>query len=143
MTLKTEDDYQDKIDDLIKEIDRLYDEGTDKGFKLKRGEEMDFEARKQEALDSLEARAKARKQIDAETIAKDALKMLSDCFVQAYKAKETAKKNGKIAIRSIEDAISDIKVLSKKGELAGDFDITRLNNYITEIKDNMGAIERV
>ena len=39
MALKTEDDYQDKIDDLIKEIDRLYDEGTDLGFSLKRSED--------------------------------------------------------------------------------------------------------
>ena len=45
MALKTEDDYQDEIDDLIKEIDRLYDEGTDLGFKLKREEEMDQEER--------------------------------------------------------------------------------------------------
>lgn len=80
MALKTEDDYQDEIDDLMKEIDRLYDEGTDKGFNLKREEEMeqekraletdfetrknsiianltDLEARKNEVLDGLELRA--------------------------------------------------------------------------------------
>ena len=45
MALETEDDYQDEIDDLMKEIDRLYDEGTDKGFKLKREEDMDQEER--------------------------------------------------------------------------------------------------
>ena len=45
MALETQDDYQDKIDDLMKEVEKLYDEGTDKGFKLKREEDMDQEER--------------------------------------------------------------------------------------------------
>ena len=45
MALETQDDYQDKIDDLMKEVEKLYDEGTDKGFKLKREEQMDQELR--------------------------------------------------------------------------------------------------
>ena len=47
--LETEDDYQDKIDDLLREVEDLYDEGTDKGYKLKREEEMEQEER---ALDT-------------------------------------------------------------------------------------------
>lgn len=45
-TLKTEDDYQDKIDDLLKEVEDLITEAEDKGFDVKkREEEMEQEVR--------------------------------------------------------------------------------------------------
>ena len=62
MALETQDDYQDKIDDLMKEVEKLYDEGTDKGFKLKREGEMDQEQR---ALETQDDYQKAYDKLDA------------------------------------------------------------------------------
>lgn len=242
MALETQDDYQDKIDDLMKEVEKLYDEGTDKGFKLKRSEEMNLEERKQEILANLEeravyksekdyiktvnsfnekikelqdeydkyysksavekfikqelesqeriirnryereglslknkidynkkllenahneakkqgfkvkrseetdfeVRAKLRQQKDGETIGKNAVKIIDDCYEQAHAAKSKARNEGKTAIRAIEKVISDIRTLTKDGkDIDGDFDLTILRRYIESIENGIKAMDTI
>lgn len=124
MALKTEDDYQDEIDDLKKEIDRLYDEGTDKGFKLKREEEMEQEQR------ALETEKDYQREYDAiykeaETISKklesEALELLDKYNAAHRELKEVQnkyvdlKKKYAVAENKLEE--SDQKYIKKLDKL--------------------------
>lgn len=136
--LKTEDDYQDEIDDLIKEIDRLYDEGTDKGFKLKREEEMEQEVRALETQKDYqnavsEYMAKYEDQLSASyKIEREAKKLMA----QAEKIRQDAEKNyfskaKKLQSEAEGKGFDDIKL--KRSEEA-DF-ATRKNSIIANLTD--------
>ena len=117
MALETEDDYQDKIDDLMKEVEKLYDEGTDKGFKLKRLEEIEKEFRALETHRDYQAAYNDEKG-ELEKV-KTAFAKVSEKLVKQIEALEQA----------IKDARRKLEVEEEEA-----------NSCYKEIKDKMNKI---
>lgn len=118
MALETQDDYQDKIDDLMKEVEKLYDEGTDKGFKLKREEEMEQEVR------ALETEKDYQKKIDSfkdeisynKQIVKKVEQKMTEEVASIKKKFQKELDNYKVEIELLEEGIANVyKEGTKKG----------------------------